>query len=445
MLIASALHLSSYTLYFYNNLAQGEFTMTIQLNKNSVIIGAVVLIVLVLGVAGVLPAFSQAAENGRHGEDTAVSSSALATVDESITYQGRLTDNDGNPLHGDHTMRFFLYNAPSGGTALFDSGNLNVNVSDGLFTISLPIPQNQFDGQALWLAIDVEGQTLSPRQAIRPAPYAMSLRPGAEVVQAATGTAVRVESAQGIGLHGTGQVYGLYGSNSGPGPGWGYGGYFESDTGTGVFGSTTAVPTTTNRLPAGVSGYSENGAGVYGEAGQFAWAGYFNGHVRIDGSVVISDSLFANDKSGYLFDIAFNDDTQPLSHGDVVVVTGVTGESVIGNIPVFTVRRATEAESPAVVGVVDRRYVSDENNRGRMEDSPAAPGEYVGIVTVGAFQAVKVDATYGAIQPGDLLVSSPTPGHAMRAHNPATGTVIGKALSPLDSGTGTVAVMVTLQ
>jgi hypothetical protein len=58
---------------------------------------------------------------------------------------------------------------------------------------------------------------------------------------------------------------------------------------------------------------------------------------------------------------------------------------------------------------------------------------------------IKVDAGYGAVQPGDLLVSSPTPGHAMRADNPQAGTIIGKALSALDEGTGTVAVMVTLQ
>lgn len=67
------------------------------------------------------------------------------------------------------------------------------------------------------------------------------------------------------------------------------------------------------------------------------------------------------------------------------------------------------------------------------------------VITLGAFQAIKVDASYGAIAPGDLLVTSPTPGRAMRADNPATGTVIGKSLSALDTGTGSVPVMVTMQ
>jgi hypothetical protein len=60
---------------------------------------------------------------------------------------------------------------------------------------------------------------------------------------------------------------------------------------------------------------------------------------------------------------------------------------------------------------------------------------------------VKVDATHGAIEPGDLLTTSPTPGHAMKADDPgrAHGTILGKAMTGLESGTGLVLVLVTLQ
>lgn len=58
---------------------------------------------------------------------------------------------------------------------------------------------------------------------------------------------------------------------------------------------------------------------------------------------------------------------------------------------------------------------------------------------------VKVDAGYGAIRAGDLLVASPTPGHAMRADDPAPGTVIGKALEGLDRGTGRVRMLVMMR
>ncbi len=64
-----------------------------------------------------------------------------------------------------------------------------------------------------------------------------------------------------------------------------------------------------------------------------------------------------------------------------------------------------------------------------------------------------VDAEYGAIAVGDLLVTSPTPGHAMRSdpltlgelswHRP--GTVLGKALEPLHTGRGEILVLLTLQ
>ena len=57
------------------------------------------------------------------------------------------------------------------------------------------------------------------------------------------------------------------------------------------------------------------------------------------------------------------------------------------------------------------------------------------------------DATDRPIRPGDLLTSSSLPGHAMRADDPhrTYGAVIGKAMSPLDSGTGLVLILVSLQ
>jgi hypothetical protein len=59
----------------------------------------------------------------------------------------------------------------------------------------------------------------------------------------------------------------------------------------------------------------------------------------------------------------------------------------------------------------------------------------------------KVDAGHGAIEIGDLLTTSPTPGHAMKAENPlkAFGTVIGKALRPLAEGQGLIPILIALQ
>lgn len=66
---------------------------------------------------------------------------------------------------------------------------------------------------------------------------------------------------------------------------------------------------------------------------------------------------------------------------------------------------------------------------------------------------VRVDAAYGPIAAGDLLVTSATPGYAMRSspvklgetliHRP--GTLLGKALEPLEEGQGEILVLLTLQ
>jgi hypothetical protein len=58
-----------------------------------------------------------------------------------------------------------------------------------------------------------------------------------------------------------------------------------------------------------------------------------------------------------------------------------------------------------------------------------------------------VDAGYCAVDTGDLLTTSPTHGHAMKASEPgrAFGAVLGKALRPLSSGRGLVPIIVSLQ
>jgi hypothetical protein len=59
----------------------------------------------------------------------------------------------------------------------------------------------------------------------------------------------------------------------------------------------------------------------------------------------------------------------------------------------------------------------------------------------------RVDAHYSPIQVGDLLTTSPTPGHAMKADDPlkAFGAVIGKALRPLPEGQGLIPILIALQ
>jgi hypothetical protein len=59
----------------------------------------------------------------------------------------------------------------------------------------------------------------------------------------------------------------------------------------------------------------------------------------------------------------------------------------------------------------------------------------------------KVDASYAAIGVGDLLTTSDTPGHAMKADNPhqAFGAVIGKALRGVAQGQDLIPILIALQ
>jgi hypothetical protein len=75
-----------------------------------------------------------------------------------------------------------------------------------------------------------------------------------------------------------------------------------------------------------------------------------------------------------------------------------------------------------------------------------ADGEHPVALSGRVWCYVDADAA-GPVAPGDLLTTSPTPGHAMKATDAsrAHGAVIGKAMSSLDGGRGLVLVLVNLQ
>ncbi len=209
-----------------------------------------------------------------------------------INYQGRLTNPAGGPLTGTFPMRFQVYDDPAAGTLLWDSGEVNVDVDKGLFNVALGIDASDFNGQGLWLRIYVNGEWLSPRQELLPAPYALSLRPGAEIKgepnawegwvlrvtmdgaypmagavdgTTATGAAIRGASTGGHGVYGYSEDgYAVYGYDGGSSQSRGYAGYFSSVNGVGVYGYSSASRTWSNMYAPGVYGRSLNGSGVYG-------------------------------------------------------------------------------------------------------------------------------------------------------------------------------------
>jgi hypothetical protein len=93
-------------------------------------------------------------------------------VTQPFTYQGFLRQG-GAPLNNpSQAMRFRIYDALTGGTALWDSGALTVNVSNGLFTVQLNPPVSVWTGADRFLEIQVGTTTLTPRVRLGATPYA---------------------------------------------------------------------------------------------------------------------------------------------------------------------------------------------------------------------------------------------------------------------------------
>lgn len=135
-----------------------------------------------------------------------------ASVSTVIAYQGQLSDG-GASADGLYDFVFRIYDVPTGGVIQATPVAMdNVPVVDGFFTVKLDfIPT--FTGEARWLEIDmrldgiVGYTTLSPRQELTAAPFAHTLRPGAEVTGTEAGNPVltiKNEATTGVdadGLH----------------------------------------------------------------------------------------------------------------------------------------------------------------------------------------------------------------------------------------------------
>lgn len=103
---------------------------------------------------------------------------AVADVPDAISYQGRLTDNAGDPVaDGPYLVKFAIYDAAVAGTELWTSGFQNVTTTDGLFAYDLgsnvALPDDLFTQPDRWLGITVDPDPeLSPRTVLTSTGYA---------------------------------------------------------------------------------------------------------------------------------------------------------------------------------------------------------------------------------------------------------------------------------
>ena len=106
-------------------------------------------------------------------------------------------------------------------------------------------------------------------------------------------------------------------------------------------------------------------------------------------------------------------------------------------------KESREAYDKRVAGVVSG---GGDYKPGILLDKKPSATNRLPVALVGKVYC-KVDAGCTPIEVGDLLTTSATAGHAMKAVEPlhAFGAVIGKALRPLKAGRGLIPILVALQ
>ena len=147
------------------------------------------------------------------------------------------------------------------------------------------------------------------------------------------------------------------------------------------------------------------------------------GNIRTTGDIFLSGADFAEE-----FDIA-GADAEP---GTVMVIDDGGG-----------LRQSGEAYDKRVAGVISGAGTC---RPGIVLNKQDTAGRRATVALVGKVFC-KVDARYSSIEVGDLLTTSQTPGHAMKAADPlkALGCLIGKALRPLREGAGLIPILIALQ
>jgi hypothetical protein len=174
--------------------------------------------------------------------------------------------------------------------------------------------------------------------------------------------------------------------------------------------------------------------------GQYRTALYLETPVSVDGTNTVAIQGLASSNSGSVFGVLGT----TYSPGGIAVLGNNTGDLLV--IDPAAKRHLALAHKPystLVAGVYSTKpgMLGSTRNIDASRANDEIPLAVVGIVPC------NVSAENGPIRAGDLLVTSSTPGHAMRGTDRGRmlGAVVGKALEPLSAGMGVIQVLVTLQ
>jgi hypothetical protein len=195
-----------------------------------------------------------------------------------------------------------------------------------------------------------------------------------------------------------------------------------SDTAEGVIAQTRSSATAA--LAAYQSNPDSNTAALYAKHDGNRTAGFFQGDVEVTGDIRLRNADCAED-----FDISGFEKVEP---GTVMVIDS---ESAL--------KPSDRAYDKRVAGVISG---AGNYKPGLILDKQESSNNRMPIALMGKVYC-KVDASYGAIEVGDLLTTSPTIGYAMKAidSSKTPGSVIGKVLHHIESGQGLIPILIALQ
>ena len=370
--------------------------------KHHVPLATIACLVLALLLAGASPLPAAWAQDVGPQGDAAV----LTTASTAFSFQGRLMKN-GAPVDGvTCTFTFALHAAASGGSSL-ETVSPTAPVSDGYFTVEVDYGVATFKGEARWLEVSVQcpgdGSAVAlsdKRIPLDPAPYALSLRPGA-FIEATSAHALSVKTAATSGAAldasataSTGNAAAVFGTSasangagiSGLNSATGYGVYGRCDSGSGVYGVSD------NSY--GVKGVAAIGYGVYGIGGSVSvWPGN-------PGSGVWGDSA-----SSYGVHGTSDSDAGVMGRSDSDA--GVLGQSDTGPGAYGT------AQTTGTVGVATSGAGVTFGLYGKA-DSSSGYGVYSeGNAHVEGKLTWRVITSYVSVSVAAFVLSEPTDGHAL--------------------------------
>lgn len=198
--------------------------------------------------------------------------SASSAVPGQLTEQGRLLDTTGTPQTGSVSIVFSLYDAATGGTALWTETQ-NITLDDGYFSARLgdatAIPASVFSGATRYLGVTVGADAeMTPRQSIVSVPYALMAN---NAVGDITPTSVSVNGTTVIDSSGAWVGPGGIGATGPTGP-QGPTGPAGADGATGPAGATGPIGATGPTGPTGPGGLA-GPPGITGATGATGPAG----------------------------------------------------------------------------------------------------------------------------------------------------------------------------